>query len=149
MSLYDTDYAQWAQTQAALLAARQWEALDLANLVEEVDDLSRRERRALESRLLQLLVHLLKWRYQPERRQTGHSWESSILTQRLRLARRLRESPSLRPQVPALVEDLYPDAVRIAARQTRLPEATFPAACPWSVAQVLEAEFWPEPDRPA
>src|SRR5712691_7660028 len=149
MSLYDTDYAQWAETQAALLAARQWEALDLANLVEEVDDLSRRERRALESRLLQLLVHLLKWRYQPERRQTGHSWESSILTQRLRLARRLRESPSLRPQVPALVEDLYPDAVRIAARQTRLPEATFPAACPWSVAQVLEAEFWPEPDRPA
>jgi hypothetical protein len=147
MSLYDTDFAQWAQTQAALLKAGAFDVLDLPNLIEEVDDLSRRERRALESRLLQLLVHLLKWHYQPERRVTGHSWESSIVTQRFRLARRLRESPSLRPLLPAMVEDLYPEAMRVAARQTRLSTTTFPPACPWAVEQILADDFWPEEVR--
>lgn len=145
MSLYDTDFAQWAQTQAALLKAGAFDALDLPNLVEEVDDLSRRERRALESRLLQLLLHLLKWRYQPDHRVMGHSWESSILTQRLRIARRLRESPSLRPALPALLADIYPEAVLRASRQTRLPTTTFPPACPWTAPEVLDDDFWPEP----
>jgi Domain of unknown function DUF29 len=147
MSLYDTDFAQWAQTQAALLKAGAFDALDLPNLIEEVDDLSRRERRALESRLLQLVVHLLKWRYQPSGRQTGHSWESSIREQRLRLARRLRESPSLRPTLPALLADIYPEAVLRASRQTHVPEAALPSACLWSVEQILADDFWPEEVR--
>jgi hypothetical protein len=142
--LYETDFAQWAETQAALLRAGDFDALDLPNLIEEVDDLRRRELHALESRLIQLLTHLLKWHAQPERRQTGHSWEYSIREQRRRVARLLRQNPSVRPALPAMVEDVYPDAVLRAARQTRLPASTFPPTCPWEVDQVLNDDFWPE-----
>jgi hypothetical protein len=60
-SLYETDYVAWADEQALLLEQKRWDELDLVNLVEEVRDLGRRERDALESQLTRLLMHLLKW----------------------------------------------------------------------------------------
>src|SRR6266705_663786 len=149
MSLYDTDFYAWSLEQGRLLETRQFAALDLPNLLEEVLGLGRSERHAVDSRLIQLVAHLLKWRCQPERRQTGHSWAASIAEQRLRLARLLRENPSLRPELPALLDDAYPVAALQAVRQTRLLAGTFPPTCPWTVAQVLADDFWPAEVRAA
>lgn len=143
MSTYDTDFYAWAQHQAAALAAGHMSELDLANLAEEIESLGKSEWRELEDRLEVLVMHLLKWRYQPEMRQTGHSWSSTIYTQRTRIARRLRQSPSLRREVPGMLDDVYPDARYLASVETRLPLSMFPEACPWTDAQVLDLDFWP------
>ena len=89
-------------------------------------------------------MHLLKWRYQPERRQRGRSWRSTIWEQRSRLRRLLQQSPSLAPLVAQILEEEYAEARQRASDETGLPLMTFPDACPWSVAQVLDVDFWPE-----
>ena len=108
--LYDQDFYVWTQQQAVLLRAKKWRELDYGNLAEELEALGKRDRRELEHRLEVLVMHLLKWRYQPERRERSRGWRSTIREQRRRLARLLQDSPSLRSEVPALLNDGYPHA---------------------------------------
>ena len=142
--LYDQDFYVWTQQQAVLLRAKKWRELDYGNLAEELEALGKRDRRELEHRLEVLVMHLLKWCYQPERRDRSRGWRSTIREQRRRLARLLQDSPSLRSEVPAFLDDGYPYACGKAIDQTRLPPATFPPTCPWTAVQVLDDAFWPE-----
>jgi len=103
------------------------------------------DRRALESHLQVLLVHLLKWRYQPAGHQTGHSWADSIREARTQVADGLQTHPGLHQHVPAIVVRAWRKARRDASRQTGLPMATFPEACPWPLEQLLAHDFCPEP----
>jgi hypothetical protein len=141
---YDHDFFAWTQHQAALLREGVVAELDLVNLAEEVDSLGKSDRRALQSHLEGLVMHLLKWRYQPEGRTTSTSWYGSIREHRARAAGILEDSPSLRRTVPALIAKGYDKARRVASHETGLPLATFPATCPWTAAQVLDDDFWPE-----
>jgi hypothetical protein len=141
---YDTDFYAWTQEQGRLLEARQFDALDIANLAEEITSLGASDRRALISQLTRLVMHLLKWRYQPDGRQEGHSWEDSILNARDEIALILDASPSLRREVPTLLTTHYHAARRRARADTCLPLATVPATCPWAPEEVLDADFWPE-----
>jgi hypothetical protein len=141
-NLYDTDFYAWTQAQAALIRAAQVDKLDWDHLLEEIEDLAGNARRALQSALRIALLHLLKWRYRPERRST--SWIQSIDEHRARVDDITEESPSLKPQIPELFRRAYSQARRHAARQTRLPLSTFPEACPWTLADVLDENFWPE-----
>jgi len=140
--LYDHDFYAWTQEQAALLRKGAVHALDLTNLAEEIESLGKSQHRELGSRLDVLMLHLLKWGYQPLER--SGSWRSTIRTQRRELRRLLQQQPSLRPLVPDAVADGYPDARLDAGDETGLPLATFPATCPWTPEQVLDADFWPE-----
>jgi Domain of unknown function DUF29 len=141
--LYEQDFFQWTQTTAALIRQGKWHEVDPESVAEELESLGKRDRRELASRLQVLVMHLLKWHYQPERRSEGHSWRSTIRTQRLQLRLLLRDSPSLRPQVPPFVADVYPAARAEACDETGLPETTFPQECPWTVEQMLDDDFWP------
>jgi len=129
-ALYEQDFYAWTQAQAALLEAQQFDALDLANLVEEIIGLGASERRALGSRLKQLVMHLLKWQYQPGGRQTGHSWRSSIHNARDEIAAVLEESPSLQRAMPGLLARRYRAARLLVQEDTGLPLATSPASVP-------------------
>jgi hypothetical protein len=140
--LYHTDFYQWAQMQAAALRAKDIAALDLEHLAEEIESLGKRDRRAVESNLEVILLQLLKWAYQPERR--GRSWEKSLLQARHRLAKLLHENSSLANQVAGFLGEGYPHARRLAAVETSLPLTTFPSTCPWAGKQVLDEDFWPE-----
>ena len=142
--LYDQDFYAWTQEQAALLEARQFDALDMAHLVEEITSLGISQKHALGSHLKNLVMHLLKWHYQASGRQTGHSWRSSIYNARDDIAVLLEDSPSLRREVPGLLARRYPAARMLAHDETGLPLTTFPPACPWTPEQVLADDFWPE-----
>ncbi len=140
-TLYETDFYAWSQTQAALLRDEEFEQVDWENIIEEIDSLGKSQRSELTSRLTVLLMHLLKWRYQPAKR--GHSWLVTIGNQRDDLADLLAENPSLATQINSFILASYPKAVKKAARESRLPRATFPADCPWAVAQIMDEDFWP------
>ena len=139
---YDTDFYTWTQQQAAALRAKDWPGLDVAHLAEEIESLGNEQAHAVESHLVIVLTHLLKWVYQPERR--GRGWRTSVRVGRQQIARRLRRNPGLRPDLPTFLADAYADARKRAMDDTGFPLDTFPEACPWTIAQVLDEDFWPE-----
>jgi Domain of unknown function DUF29 len=142
LSLYDEDFYAWAMTTAALLRQRRFAEIDIAHLAEELEDMGKRERRALESHIRNVTLHLLKWCYQPEKR--GASWRQSVRNGRIEIQKLLRDSSSLAGQVPQMLNDEYPAARADAIDETGLSEETFSAQCPFTTEQVLDAEFWPE-----
>ena len=139
--LYAQDFYRWTQEQVALLREGKWHELDCEHLMEEIADLGLSARKELRSYLEGLVLHLLKWRYQPDYQ--TRSWRDSIAENRAGVPEALQETPSLRPQLPLLLVECYPPARRKAARQTRLPLVTFPEHCPWTVEQILSDDFWP------
>jgi signal transduction histidine kinase len=138
---YDTDFYAWTQVQAQALRAKQWEALDLEHLAEEIEDLGKSDRRTIQSHLRILLLHLLKVAYQRQRRL---SWLRSIRYAREAIELTLNDSPSLRRELPDFLAWVYPRAHKAAEEETRLPVATFPEACPWLLERVLDADFFPD-----
>jgi len=140
--LYDEDFVGWATGTARLLREGRFEEIEVERLAEEVEDMARRDRRELRSRLTVLIFHLLKWKQQPRKR--SGSWEATILAQRAELEGLLEESPSLRSMLEELVGRVYAKAVRQAAAETRLAVGSFPRKCPFSVAQILDEDFLPQ-----
>lgn len=147
-ALYEQDFYAWTQEQAALLREGAVHELDLVHLAEEIESLGISQRHALASHLKNLVMHLLKWHLQPSMRQTGHSWQSSIINARDEIAIILEDVPSLRQEVSGFLARRYPAARRLAQSETGLPLTTFPEACPWTPEQVLDTDFWPEETRP-
>jgi Domain of unknown function DUF29 len=137
-SLYDRDLALWVEEQVAALRAGDAAALDIANLIEELEGLTKRDERALGSRLKRIMAHMLKQRYQPQR--ASRSWVDSIENGREEIADILEQSPSLRRTLPGLMSKNYPRAVAQASRDTRLPIERFPTQPPFTLEQVLRAE---------
>jgi Domain of unknown function DUF29 len=142
---YETDFDAWAQQQAAALRAKDWAALDIEHLAEEVEELRKSERRAVRSQLRRLMSHLLKWHYQPQRR--SESWQSTIVDARRLLADDLEDNLSVARELTVLADWAYPRARREAAKDTGRPLATFPEACPWALEQVLDEAFLPNAEE--
>jgi hypothetical protein len=140
--LYETDYVLWVESNLERLKAGDYASVDWANLFEEIEDMSRRERQSLESNLAIVLLHLLKWQYQPELR--SGSWRGSLVEHRRRIRKSLKQSPSLNPYLKAYLDEAYTDAIEQAVAETELPRTTFPVTCPYSLQQILDAEFLPE-----
>jgi hypothetical protein len=141
-ALYDLDIVRWAEATAQQLRNHEWDALDLNHLIEEIEDLSKRERDKLRSSLELVIMHLLKWVYQPQKR--SRSWQVTIGRERLNIARYLRESPSLKRYLqPNWLSQTYTDARRRAAIETQLDLDHFPETSPFDLNQLLDPEFWP------
>src|SRR5262245_27291890 len=114
-TLYDQDFYAWTLEQAALLREGAVQELDLTNLAE---DLGNSLSNAVSSDLYQVLIHLLKWEYQPRLRVEGHSWQDTIVEHRDRIERLCLRKPSLQGQLPAMLSEEYPRARRRASLQT-------------------------------
>ena len=141
-SLYDHDFFAWSNQQAALLRAGKLSQADIENIAGEIESMGKSEKRELLSRLTVLMMHLLKWQFQKAKRTT--SWELTIDEQRIQLALHLADNPSLKSELPQTVHDAYRLAILGARRQTRLPASAFPAICPYSTAEMMDAAFWPD-----
>ncbi len=140
--LYDQDFVQWTTRNAELLRAGRVQEADLEHIAEEIEDIGKSQRRAVESRLEVPLAHLLKWHFQPDQRRA--SWKATIKLQRSKIAKVLRENPSLRNAPAEELADAYGNAVIQAAGETGRPEDRFPASCPFSPEQILAPGFFPQ-----
>ena len=142
---YDKDLTIWAKDTAQLLRERCWDAIDWEHLIEEVEDLGKSERSAIASQMERIMVHLLKWQYQPQRR--SDSWLDSMNDGRSQIRRKLEDSPSLRSYPLQILEKEYTRARREAARQTHLEINFFPESCPYLIKQVM-GDWLPGDDLP-
>lgn len=138
IDLYHADETAWLVATAELIRQGRLDEVDADNLVEYLEDLARRDRREVISRLRTLITHLLKWRYQPSYR--TRSWQATIENQRLELAE-LLESGVLLNHASDVLPKAYSQSVRQAAMETSLPEATFPMDCPYTLDDVLASEL--------
>lgn len=139
---YETDIVAWANEQARLIRAGQFDLLDLEHLAEEIEEVGKSEQRELANRMALLLAHLLKWQYQPERQ--GNSWRNTIRAQRKEVAYLLEEAPSLRGKLgeERWLDMVWSKAVAQAGNETGLEQ--WPEVLPWQMdAEVLNLDWLP------
>ena len=146
-ALYETDFYGWTQEQARALRAASKarlntpEAVDWLNLAEEIASMGREQAAKVRSSLRLVLLHLLKWKYQA--RLQSASWRITIGRERRNIVECLDDNPGLKPRLPELLEQAYRHARKDAADETGLPLKTFPSACPFTLDEARDEEFWP------
>ncbi|MGC1310320.1 MAG: DUF29 domain-containing protein [Phormidesmis sp.] len=141
-TLYDSDFNVWLEAQVEALKAQRLEDLDLPNLIEEMESLAKHDKRALRSHLKVLLMHLLKWQFQPDKR--SNSWEASISNARIEIEDILSDSPSLKNYLSTVLDRAYANARTLASTETGLVVQIFPEVCPYPLSQALALDFLPE-----
>jgi Domain of unknown function DUF29 len=139
---YEEDFYAWTVEQSRLLRSGELSAIDSTNIAEEIESIGRSDRRELKTRVIVLLMHLLKWRHLPAAR--SRSWSAAIDEQRLQIEGILSESPSLRPMLAAMIPEAYAIASARATAETVLADEAFPEACPFSQDEVLSRTFLPQ-----
>ncbi|XGV95012.1 MAG: DUF29 domain-containing protein [Leptolyngbya sp. BL-A-14] len=139
---YLADFNAWIAQTTQLLREHRWHEIDVTHLIEEVEDLGKSERRAIASQLTRLLLHLLKWQYQPQRR--SDSWLDSITDARTQIALAIEDSPSLSNYPAEQLEASYQRARRQGVKQTSIEISSFPNTCPYAVELVLSEDWLPE-----
>ena len=141
---YETDVVAWANEQASLIRAGRFDKLDLAHIAEEIEDVGKSEQRELASRMAVLLAHILKWKFQPEKRSVSSTL--TIKEQRRLLVRRIEKTPSLGPMLvdPDWMDEMWVDAKVLAEKETGLDIGSFSEVCPWAMADVLAQDWLPE-----
>jgi hypothetical protein len=133
--LYQADETEWLNRTAELIKLGKYDEIDYANLTEFLESMAERDRREVESRLVKLIQHVLKWERQPKRR--GGSWRRTILEQQ-RALKRLVRGGSLRRHAEQVLPESYADGVAQAVAETGLPPERFPTDCPWSLDDLLK-----------
>ena len=147
---YEADFYGWTQDQAAKLRALVTERsnldLDFENIAEEIDSLGRSNYHQLVSRLEEIAIHLLKLHYSTHL-DCENVWKSSVRGHRPRVAKLLRESPSLKPRLSEAMEAGYADALRHFSDdkliELCMPEY-LPTTSPFAVELAIQDEWWPE-----
>ena len=138
-TLYDQDYYLWIRTTINQLRTGQFSAVDLENLLEELETMGRSEKRAIESLLTKLLVHLLKLKYwDSERERNQGYWLGEIRTFRKQIKNSLKDSPSLKPYILEIFDECYQDARLEASDRSQLPLDIFPLIPIGSLEQILD-----------
>ena len=140
--LYERDGFAWAAREAALLRERRFGEIDLANIIAEIETVGRSERRSIVSSYRLMLMPLLKWEYQAERR--SKPWTDTISRERGTLELDEDRNPSLAKNPGPQIAEAYRIARRDAARETNLSLPTFPAECPYTADQLRNSDFQPE-----
>jgi len=138
---YEEDFNLWTEQTVELLRARRFEELDIDNLIDELESMSKRDKREFLSKLKLILMHLLKWNYQPS--QLSTSSETTIQNNREEIAQILQDSPSLKSYPETVLAQAYASARKNAASETGLLIDAFPENCPFAIAEIINEDFLP------
>lgn len=141
-TLYETDFNLWIEQTVNQLQNGKIQDLDLENLIEEIQAMGRSDKREIKTRLIVLIMHLLKWKYQPKKQST--SWIATINEQRRQIKVVLKDSPSLKPYIQNEMDDCYQDARKDAEKETKLSIKNFPIECPFTLEQILDPDYFPQ-----
>ena len=140
--LYDQDFNLWVESTLELLQQKRFDELDIENLISEVESMGNNDKKSVKSNLRILLMHLLKWQYQPDKH--TNSWRTTIKEHRHRLEDDFADSPSLRNYFLEVFDECYQKARDLASSETGLSLAVFPIECPFHVDLVIKSDFFPD-----
>jgi hypothetical protein len=140
--LYEQDFCLWIEQSIKLLSENRLSELDRENLIEEISDMGNSQKHGLESNLEIVLMHLLKYKYQPEKR--SNSWLSTLFEHRRRLQRAFKTSPSLKRYFLEEFIDCYEAAREAASLETGLDINLFPSESIFTPDQVLDKSYLPD-----
>jgi hypothetical protein len=141
-NLYDRDYYLWIEKMVELLHKKNFDAIDLVNLIEEIENMGRSEKKSVTSNLRILLMHLLKYKFQPEKR--SNNWLFTIREHRKRLQESFKLSPSLKRYYEEVFLECYRDARELAGDETGLSIDTFPQNPAFTSEEALNTEYLPK-----
>ena len=113
---YDSDFGLWVADQVTALRLGNYEALDVTNVIEELEDLARRDRSQLQSRLATMMEHLIKLRLFPES-PSIRGWNVTVTRSAARIARLFRSNPSLRTRLAECLPEAFGEARIILMKQ--------------------------------
>ncbi|MDJ0578379.1 MAG: DUF29 domain-containing protein [Xenococcaceae cyanobacterium MO_234.B1] len=137
---YEEDYYLWIKTMVKRLKERNYSQIDWDNLIEEIEDMGRSQKRAIESLLMGLTEPLLKLKYwESERERNKGHWESEVVNFRVLLKKRLQESPSLKAKLEDIYQEILPDSKKSLSRLFELPEQIN-----LTLEQILDEDWFPE-----
>jgi len=139
---HDEDFYGWALNTAALLKQKKYHEVDMNSIIEELEEMSRSEKRELINRLAQLIFHLLKWQFQPDFR--GRSWRASIKEQRQQVEIILEQNPGLKSKLIDCIITAYKLSIPMIEKETPIDMKDFPTECPYTFEQLLDQQFYPE-----
>ena len=147
-TMYEEDFYLWIRTTINQLQARQFERVDLENLLEELASMGRSEKRTIENLLIQLLVHLLKLTYWTgEKARNEGDWKGEIRNFRRQIIKEVKDSPSLKPYILEIFDECYLSARKNASDRSQLSLDTFPAIPIGSLEQILDEDWFPAGDN--
>jgi hypothetical protein len=141
VSLYELNYDQWVEETIHLLQENKLDALDKQHLIEELEALSRREKRAVERLLEQVIRHLLLMQYwTTESDYNTNHWKAEIMSFRTQLNEDLTQN--LRNHLQENQAKIYAKGLRYVQQKTGY-EVTFPENCPYTLEQLLDLGWLP------
>ncbi|HMV80518.1 MAG TPA: DUF29 domain-containing protein [Leptospiraceae bacterium] len=139
--LYEEDEHLWLFENAKLLREGRFELADMEHIAETLEDMGKRDFREILSRMRVLMVHLLKWIFQPKARSS--SWKGTIVEQRKELKKMFKDSTNLKKYAESNWLEEYSDARDIASAETGLSLSTFPEEPPFSFEEVTDEKYLP------
>jgi Domain of unknown function DUF29 len=140
-TLYEQDFYAWSQRASELLRKGCFAEADIEHVAEEIEHIGKERQHSLKSQTRRLLLHLLKWQFQPERRSRG--WVVSIGYARIEILDNLEENPSLKTTTAELPTAVYGQVVKLAVLETGLRKEVFPEPCPYTFDQMMDDDFLP------
>ncbi len=149
--LYEQDFNRWREVIIKQIKAKNFQAIDWENLVVELEDMGKAERRAFVSNLTILIAHLLKLIIQKDAPNSMKgSWYSSVTEHRFRVQKDLQDNPSFQSYLAEAINKSYKDARKLAIKEgqkadfgIRKPStAEYPPQCPFTIEQLLDEDFY-------
>ncbi len=142
--LYNQDYQLWLETTLEQLRKSEYSQVDWENLLEEIEGMTKRDKRALKSLLTRLFEHLLKLAYwETEREYNQAGWKGEIQNLRSQIKDLLEDSPSLKPYLAEIIDKSYDTAVKIAKQKMEISSNVFPNVPMANLEQILDDNWFP------
>ncbi|WP_107671029.1 DUF29 domain-containing protein [Cyanothece sp. BG0011] len=143
-NLYDQDYQLWLETTLEQLRQGDYSQVDWENLLEEIEGMTRRDKRALKSLLTRLFEHFLKLAYwETERNYNQAGWIAEIRNFRIQIKDLLEDSPSLKPYLKEILEQCYKNAVKITSDKMQISPKQLPSDPIANLEQILDEDWLP------
>jgi hypothetical protein len=140
-TLYEIDDSLWLEETISLLKAKRFDAIDLDNLIEELEDLGNEKKFRVASLLEQIIRHALLLQFwTSEREYNQDHWEVEIVNFQIQLKRKL--TTNLRNYLQNELSNLYKDAVFFVRKKTK-NRVNFPDTCPYSLEELLNPDWLP------
>jgi Domain of unknown function DUF29 len=124
--LHDRDFNLWVEETKKAILNRDFERMDWDNLLDEIDDMGKSEKRSLESYLQRLIEHILKLRYwESEKERNFRHWQSEVINFRNLIKRLLRRNPSFNRYMEDVYQELFQDAIALLEVEFEIPKNSF------------------------